>query len=235
MTIIVSIAFIYYWLFTIVFETVYLSSVIYRLRKKFKQSPTFKWYTTLINSLKESPQWNYLMQVIFNPATYILGYIGFCIIAPVLFPITIIINIRKILFLESQAKVQNEQLKDIDQTQSKGDDVAKNETQTPFPTGKIITGDGYKLEQGQKFYQVYVKGKNTFSITEETVDAFVMYGSDFYHTRYLHKKNAEQFILDIQQKSYNQLQIKHACVHVGINDIIADKLYLFLEKGAIKC
>lgn len=110
--------------------------------------------------------------------------------------------------------------------------------------GWIYTGDGYKLISGEEFYGVYknnsIRGEfdaiyknNSFFIIKQSVNENTMYGSDYYHTRYKNIENAKKFILDNEQKTYSQYQIKHACIHVGIKMDKIEELYCFLSKNAI--
>jgi hypothetical protein len=111
--------------------------------------------------------------------------------------------------------------------EKKGIEIEKDD----YQFGWLYTGDGHKLLKGEEYYSVYKK--DSFFIKKEIVDEKCLYGSDYYHTRYKFKENAEKFILDCEQKSFNQFQIKHACIHIGINYDDIEKLYLFLEKKAI--
>jgi len=106
----------------------------------------------------------------------------------------------------------------------------KNETKE-FQHGWLYTGDGFRLNTGEEYYSVYKK--DSFFIKKEYVNRNTMYGSDYYHTRYKHIENAEKFIFDSQQKSYNQFQIKHACIHADIKMDEIEKMYDFLQKRAI--
>ena len=101
MTISFTTAFLYYWLFTIVFETIYQYIAISYVYKDFKQSQVYEAYKPILNFFKEIPQWNVLMKAIFNPATYITVYVIFCMVTPILFVFTVINNIGKLLFGKS--------------------------------------------------------------------------------------------------------------------------------------
>ena len=100
-----------------------------------------------------------------------------------------------------------------------------------FQHGWLYTGDGFRLDTGEEYYSVYKK--DSFFIKKERVSKDSMYGSDYYHTRYKHIENAERFILDCQQKNYNQYQIKHACIHADIKMDEIEKMYAFLQERAI--
>jgi hypothetical protein len=100
-----------------------------------------------------------------------------------------------------------------------------------FQCGWLYTGDGFKLNTGDEYYSVYKK--DLFFIKKEYVERGIMYGSDYYHTRFKHIENAEKFILDCQEKKYSQYQIKHACIHAEIDICKIEKMYSFLQEKAI--
>lgn len=106
----------------------------------------------------------------------------------------------------------------------------KNET-TEFQHGWLYTGDGFTLNTGEEYYSVYKN--DSFFIEKKYVNRDAIYGSDYYHMRYKHIDNAEKFILDCQQKSYTQYQIKHAGIHAEIDMDKIEKMYSFLMQKAI--
>ncbi|MEI7509938.1 MAG: hypothetical protein WCJ62_10800 [Flavobacterium sp.] len=100
-----------------------------------------------------------------------------------------------------------------------------------YQFGWLYTGDGHKLLIGEEYYSVFKK--ESFFIEKNVVVENCLYGSDYYHTRFKYIENAEKFILNCNLKSYNQYQIKHACIQVDINYDDIEKLCSFLEKRAI--
>jgi hypothetical protein len=95
--------------------------------------------------------------------------------------------------------------------------------------GWLITGDGFRLNPGDEYFAIYLNGQ--FNIRHEFVMKTTTYGSDYYCTRYKYRENAEKFILDCQQKSYNQMVIKQACRHAGIPIGKIEKMYSFLQNN----
>lgn len=151
MTISFPTVFLHYWLFTIVFETIYQYIAISYVYKDFKQSPVYEAYMPILNSFKEIPQWNTLMKAIFNPATYITVYVIFCMVTPILFVFTVITNIRKLLFGKSLPDKHAEQFfKDkVEESQKINDDFMQNE-------GAFNPNHDFSVEEPSEVITVYL-------------------------------------------------------------------------------
>jgi hypothetical protein len=117
------------------------------------------------------------------------------------------------------------------------EEVLKNwDKPQEFQKGWLITGDNHRLNSGERYHSVYKQSltdEHHFFIREEIVNKDCQYGSDYYHTRFKDIKNAEKYILDCKENKYNQFQIKHACIHLGIEIDKIQELYRFLNRKAI--
>lgn len=95
---------IYYWLFAIIFETIYcwitLKIVWYKFKKKSPQQHDY--VLALIDSFKQNPSIYIVWKKIFNPFGYTAIYVIFCIIAPIFFPFSLIILLKKMVGYKSK-------------------------------------------------------------------------------------------------------------------------------------
>lgn len=99
MTITINETFFYYWLVAILFSTIYYYKKIKTQWKKLKsETDSYGIFMMLINKFKQEASYKRLLKQIFNPINYILIYLIFCFISPILFPITILRLIIKNLF-----------------------------------------------------------------------------------------------------------------------------------------
>ena len=98
--------FAYYWLFAIVFLTIYGAIKVRVWRKQMRKT---EWFPIVMQLIKQSASGQLLLKKTFNPLNYIFGYLMLCIVAPVILPY-VLFTIIKGLFCKPVKKLTiNEQ------------------------------------------------------------------------------------------------------------------------------
>ena len=98
MTITINETFFYYWICSIIFETVY-SYITFKIawKKLKKKSEQYEMIMMFIEQIKKLASVQLAFKMIFNRFNYITGYLIFCILSPLLAPISLIRLFKKIV------------------------------------------------------------------------------------------------------------------------------------------
>jgi len=235
-TISVPTVFLYYWLFSIVFESIYLLwSILTEVRKTPQNQAVYYSKQLVLTSLKSVLSGMPFWKKVISGFLMVAGIsVSFAFLSPILLPVSLSRILKKAIFAkQTEKELTTELVQPQEPSIFDTDEILKtpkNEIEE-IQHGWLLTGDGFSLNTGDEYYSVYKN--DTFSIKKEYVDRGAAYGSYYYHTRFKHIENAEKFILDCQNKKYNQWQIKHACIHSEIEMDKIEKMYSFLTERAI--
>jgi len=99
MTITINEYLLYYWAFAIVFETIYVY-IIYKIwiRPIKEKGDPYTILKEIFNSSKQAS----IFSLLFNPYSYFVMYVLFCILTPLLFPMSLFSIIKKIVGWKSK-------------------------------------------------------------------------------------------------------------------------------------
>lgn len=139
MTITINETFLYYWLCTVIFETIY-SYIAFKIAlKQFKKNvEQYEFFMIIIKQLKQMASVKLLWKIIFNPFTYIIVYLIFCFITPLLTPFSLFRLLKKIVGYktELEKKAKSEE-KAMEEAQLISKEWMKNEGYNhPDPKGQ---------------------------------------------------------------------------------------------------
>lgn len=117
--------FIIYWIYTIIVETIYYYNLIKSEIKKLKAVPEYDLYfKAVIEQIKQVAYMRLSFKRMFNPFTYILMYLVFCIFCPILFPYNIFNRIKRIFGYKSELEKRAEEAaKEYYAAQEKNDNL----------------------------------------------------------------------------------------------------------------
>ncbi len=111
MTITINQTFLYYWLFAIIFETIYNYITFTTEWSKFKkrlEAEEYAIYKELFNQYKQMSSIQLIWRKVFNPMSYFVGYIIFCIVTPIILPMSLITLFKKLIGYKSDLQKRAE-------------------------------------------------------------------------------------------------------------------------------
>ena len=129
MTITINITIIYYWLFAIVFGTIYnyiQFKIAWRELKKSVESHQI--VMMILDTIKKMASTQFILKQMFNIKGYVIGYLIFCIISPILLPFSLFTLFKKMIGYKSdlQKKAEAEREK-MEKSQNESKEWMKNE------------------------------------------------------------------------------------------------------------
>jgi predicted membrane protein len=128
MTITINENILYYWIFSITFETIYCYVNLSISWNQFKKNKKYEIVTDIINQFKQQASFQLIWKIIFNPFSIFVAYIIFCIISPILLPFSLITLFKKMIGYKSPLQKRAEQeKKDMEESESKSKEWMKNE------------------------------------------------------------------------------------------------------------
>lgn len=125
MTITINIFFFYYWIITIIYETINVIIIWKKFKKKTEQHEMFVAYK---EALKRSASMQMLWKAIFSPLGASIAFIFMCIVSPIMFPFSLITLFKKLIGYKSELekKVEVEE-KSYEEAKKRSDHFMKNE------------------------------------------------------------------------------------------------------------
>lgn len=136
MTLIINKFFLYYWLFSIVFETIYAVYIWKDWSKKIKSN---EFIIMLKKAIEYSASLQLLFKTIFNPVTYIMMYIIFVLISPLLFPASLFGIIKRATGYKSKLERKSEEeIKRMEQAKKRSEEFMRTEGRGEFPIEHTI-------------------------------------------------------------------------------------------------
>jgi hypothetical protein len=129
MTITINETVIYYWIFSIVFGTIYnYIQIKIGWRQLKKSAESHQMVIIFLDSIKKLAATQFLLRQIFNIKGYFIGYLIFCIISPILLPFSLSTLFKKMIGYKSnlQKKAEAEGAK-MEQAEKDAKEWMKNE------------------------------------------------------------------------------------------------------------
>jgi len=114
MTITISIEFICYWIFTVIFEAIYIFILWEKFKKKTQEH---KFVMMLKEAYKNNVSLKLIYKMIFSPLGFFLGFCFLSIVSPVMFLFSLLTLFKKIIGYKSKLEKEAEK-------QSKEDEEA---------------------------------------------------------------------------------------------------------------
>ena len=128
MTITINLYVVYTWLFIIVFETIYSYVTLRKAFEEAKKMEGFSIAKMVFNSLKERPSFLLMYKRVVNPVGFLVAYIIFCLICPLVFPSSLISVFKKCIGYKSELeKKAEEEEKEIKEQEKQSERFMESE------------------------------------------------------------------------------------------------------------
>jgi superfamily I DNA/RNA helicase len=121
MTIFIPQSLFYYYLLSVVFESIYLYIIFNKNWKQIKENKTlYSFFNLLVDQFKKMKSTQFIIKQIFNVRGYFIAFIIICFIAPFLFPFSLFSLFKKIIGYKSKLEKQaNEEARKVKEAQEK--------------------------------------------------------------------------------------------------------------------
>lgn len=143
MTITINETVIYYWIFSIVFGTIYNYIQIKIAWRQLKKSvESHQMVMMFLDTIKKLASTQFLLKQIFNIKGYLFGYLIFCIISPILTPFSLITLFKKMIGYKSDLQ-------------------------------KKAEAEGKKMEEDEKLAKVWMKNEGVREYIENPINPII--------------------------------------------------------------
>ena len=128
MTFTINEYFIYYWIFSILFECTYLFFEFRKLRNKYNTKPEYEQVRLIVNTYMQMAAIKLLYKKVVSPVGLIGSFVFLSIVSPFVFPFTLISLFKTLIGYKSKLEKQVElETKQFEEAKKWSDDFMKNE------------------------------------------------------------------------------------------------------------